>query len=258
MREISIIPTLLFLSMLCIGCYSAGFASTKNGNSDSDSKIISRNDQYSHYICYIHPGESRDTTVTMERDNATDFNHILRQIYDIQRIGRENMKDESDPYNWKFSVIKDYPDMRGDERNPFTINRDNDTIYVIEDIFGHPPSPSYYLEYGRNFKNLNQLKVMMELFMDKDGKIFQPDPLRGIKAIDVSDREAYKMINSWQKDSLLKWGKSMMPPVDGGFNSNPHSTCVSRIILSPDSARIDMIKYYKLYKLFYPHKYSDY
>lgn len=189
------------------------------------------------YMCCIRAGESRDTTVTIERDTIIDFNWIFRQLFKIQQVGREMVGPREEWYSGKF--LKYFPSpsqgeyINRKEVNQFVNNPSQDTIFVDETI---SKDGSYKIYYWRNLKNFHYITL--------NGETRKWD----VVSRDVSDVKVYNLINSWQKDTILKYGKNMMPP-DGRWNSNPNSSCSSRIIITPDSVRIDMIKYYPLYGL---------
>ncbi len=57
---------------------------------------------------------------------------------------------------------------------------------------------------------------------------------------DQSDQTDKYLITKWKKDTLMKYGSSLMPP--GSSSTNPSLTFVSRVILTPDSVQIDLLK----------------
>ncbi len=176
----------------------------------------------------IQKGESRDTTVTFKRTPDLTFRQILKKIYEIQICGMDSSTLKKHSYKYKLR-FDNWPILNGDECGLFDIKAKRDTFYVIETIY---LDGTYYLDYGRDSKKLNIFKGVGNSY---------------ILGKDYSKDIVYQLIFKWQKDSLLKYGKEMMPP--GRFNSGTHKTCASRVILSPTSVRIDMVKFYPLYGL---------
>lgn len=238
---------------IIIGCgFSSEFPEFHNPNTLKlafESKLNSiRNKAYIPQICEILDSESRDTTETIKRDTIIDFRWIIRQILGMQTKGRDIVPPTHELYNNKLIGTKffifDEDTVCWQKINQFVDNPPTDTIFFIEEFFRIGKYRSFFWRDPK-------LIYVCERILPNDGTTRWR-----ITSLKEHDRCDIDLVNRWQKDTLLKYGKDMMPGTH--FYSNARSHCASRVVLSPDSVRIDMIKYYNLYKLMYPDRYSDY
>ncbi len=210
-------------------------ATQPGANQDEDDPIARIDQQeFSDYDFYIQRGESVDTTVTLKRDSILDFKGILQRIYNIQTSGKMMDNPQKHPFAWKFNV-KSWPGFSKDFSN-LEIAPGNGTIFIEETIY---KSSDYYLLYSTDGRTVNGVAIIPS--KQQNDSIYRPTSY--ILNHDISNRY-YRNITTWQKNNLLQSGRHIAPP-NGIKPSRPFSKCTSRVTLTPDSVRIDMIKYYK-------------
>ena len=232
-----IISTLLLFG----GCIS------NNKNSDSNNKteindtkkdlLWYHEDNNSEIGCnHIHSEEITDTLIRFKRDTVLDFQWIFRQLYAIQHIGRENHPYE-DAYIEK--LLQYYPLCEGDGRyincdsvNNFVRDIPTDTIFLQENIY---KDNSYRIYFW------HRLNSVYTVTMKKDR-------LWHVVSFNAEENNTSQYINSWRKKELKELGKHEISP-NVKYDSNPHSICATRIILTPDSVFMDMFKIYEPYEL---------
>lgn len=66
--------------------------------------------------------------------------------------------------------------------------------------------------------------------------------IKKLKSVEKENLRQLELITSWKKEFLLKCGSHKHNPYI--ITSNPYVVCASRIILSPDSIRVDIIKFF--------------
>lgn len=183
---------------------------------------------------FIHDTESRDTTVKLKKDTIIDFDWILRKLYKIQRAGRESLSEKMDMYDCKLH-LEQWTKERNKCYNKLVINQKHDTIFFEETIIN---LYKFTYTFWKDLKKTSLFYLEPKSLKEGDEYIF-PSPLY-CSRIDYSGSPYHDLIMTWQKDSLLQNWEGFYSDVS---DPEPASTCISRVIVTPDSVSIDMIKY---------------
>lgn len=228
----------IFISMLCIGIFSSGChkpvkAPLELTDTFGTGSILIVEDNKPANI--IRPGEITDTTFMIKKDSKIDFDWILRQLYDIQLIGRENLKYTDEMYDAKL-LLRQWAKKYGVSYDIPTLNQNHDTIFIEETMI-----TPYKLTYAfwKDLKNTS-VYLIMPITIKTDPKAAYPSPMASLTK-DFSDSPYYNLINTWQKDSLQLLQDEKESNYDFDLDL-PYSTCISRVIVTPDSVKFDMIK----------------
>lgn len=224
--------------MLCMGVFSSGCHKPvkapveQNVALAKDSLLIAENNKPVN-VNIIRPGEITDTTFMIKKDTIIDFDWILRQLYDIQLIGRENLKYTDEMYDAKL-LLRQWAKKYGVSYDIPTLNQNHDTIFIEETMI-----TPYKLTYAfwKDLKNTSVYLIMPSTIKENPNWVY-PKPLAFLTR-DFSDSPYYNLINTWQKDSLqlLQYEKESNYDLD-----LPYSTCISRVIVTPDSVKFDVVK----------------
>lgn len=190
---------------------------------------------------HIYYGEVIDTLIKFKRDTVLDFQWVFRQLYPIQHIGREN-HPYGDAYIEK--LLQYFPLCEGDGRyincdsvNNYLKDIPHDTIFLKETI---SRDNSYRIYFW------HRLDSVYTVGMRRIGEI--RIPRYRVFSLNFERDSTYIYINSWRKKELKELGKHEISP-NVKYDSNPHSICATRIILTPDSVFMDMFKFYEPYAL---------
>lgn len=202
------------------------------------------------FVCVsarIQAEEVTDTSFVLARDTAVTLPWIFDVIIPVQSIGR--------PEDLNFYKIKSYSSYFGCNKTDSVdvlkaqgkswilqnkarpqdildnfVDNDRDTIFIEERI---REEGTYSYVFWKNPDNVYDL-------MSYYGSLGKGSAYakRCIRIKSLRDSKETDFILSWEKDSLKEYGKNIPN------NSNPSSVCVTRAILTPDSVKIDMVKYY--------------
>ena len=188
------------------------------------------------YGNHIFPKEVKDTLIKLGRDTILDFQWIFRKLYSVQHIGREDF-DAGDAYIEK--LFQYYPLCEGDGRyincdsvNNFVRDIPTDTIFLKENIY---KDNSYRIYFWRKLDSVYTITM-------------KKDRLWHVVSFNAEKNYTYRYIDFWMKALLKDLGKNETNP-NVTYDSNPHSICATRIILTPDSVFMDMFKFYEPYAL---------